>query len=57
MGIFSRRNNWRKAATVLAAVYSIYDNNYDAKESFIKALEFRYKPPRISDLQNLNNID
>ena len=44
------KRNWRKTATVLAAVYQNYSEKYDSKEAFIKSLEFRYKPPRIVDI-------
>ena len=44
------KNNWRKVAPTMAAVYQNYSEQYDEKTAFIKTLEFRYKPPRIVDI-------
>lgn len=44
------KNNWRKAATILATVYKNYSEQFDKKEAFIKTLEFNYKPPKVIDL-------
>ncbi len=44
------KNNWRKVAPTLAAVYQNYREQYDEKTAFVKTLEFRYKPPRIVDI-------
>jgi len=51
------KNNWRKKATILAAVYQSYlERGNSEKESFLRSLEFYYKPPRLVNVTSPDEV-